>query len=115
MPVLDAIMSNRILETLDSTGYKQHSFSITYDNGSRATIAFLSSPECQFVINANNNAFATTETPGVRSDAAETFDRIDFEACLKAIKEWAGRIADMQRDWILDEFGGVADRNPSLL
>jgi hypothetical protein len=115
MAILDSTAKNKIIDALDSTSYKQRGFDIKYGEGSIARIIFLSSPECQFVINSSNDAFTTIETPGVRSDAAESFDRADFESCLKAVREWVVRIADMQRDWILDEFGGVADRNPSLL
>ena len=116
MARLSEVARNRITEVLDSTYFKQHRFAVKYEdeNNPMVIITFSSSPEYQFVISAAyNNEFTTSECPGIHSDAAEIFQRSNFELCIHAIKEWVERIIDRQRDWILDEFGGVADSNPS--
>ena len=117
MAGLSTVTKNRIAEALASTYLTQHSFTVKYDdeNNPIVTIIYTGSPECQFVISSTDNgAFTTSECPGIHLDAAETFRRSDLDLCISAIGEWVERIADRQRDWILDEFGGVADRNPSL-
>jgi hypothetical protein len=114
---LSTAMKSRITEVLDSTYFKQQGFTVKYDdeNNPLTIITVSSSPEYRFVIHSiPENAFATSESPGIRSDAAETFQRNDFELCMNAIRDWAERVRDSQRDWILDEFGGAADRDPSL-
>jgi hypothetical protein len=115
MARLNADEKNRIAAVLDSTFFRNHGFTVEYDgeNNTMAIIAFSSSPECQFIINStDNDAFTTQECPGVHSDAAETVQRNNFDLCLHAIKDWVERSIDRQEDWILDEFGGAADRNP---
>jgi hypothetical protein len=117
MDGLSPAMKDRITEVLDSTRYTQQGFTVTYDDGNNplATITVSSSPECRFVLSSTSEgAFTTSESPGIHSDMAETFPRGDFELCMKAIRDWVRRIIDRQNDWILDEFGGVADRDPSL-
>ncbi len=112
---LNAAMKNRITEILDSTYFTQHGFTVNDgENNTWVTITLSGSPEYQFVINpTGNGVFTTSECPGIHLDAAETFQRNDFELCINAIKEWVERIIDRQKDWILDEFGGVADSDPS--
>ena len=117
MTGLSTDMKNRIAEVLDSTHFTQHGFTMKYDDESdaMAIIALSGSPEYRFVINSTSEgAFSTSESPGIGSDAAETFQRNNFELCMNAMRCWVGRIIDEQKDWMLDEFGGVADRNPSL-
>jgi hypothetical protein len=117
MAGLSADGRNRIPGILDATSYRQRGFAVKFDNENNpvAIITFASSPEYQFIISLEGNgAFTTTECPGIHRYEAETFQRSDFEACANAIKEWVERISDRERDWILDEFGGVADRNPNL-
>jgi hypothetical protein len=117
MAGLSADGKNRIPGILDATSYKQCGFIVKFEDESNpvAIITFSSSPEYSFAISsADDGAFATTECPGIHRYEAETFPRSDFEACAYAIKEWVERISDRERDWILDEFGGVADRNPNL-
>ncbi len=113
---LSAAMKNRITEILESTCFTQYGFTVNYDgeNNTMVTITLSGSPEYQFVIHpTGNGVFTSSECPGIHLDAAETFQRKDFELCINAIKEWVERIIDRQRDWILDEFGGVADSDPS--
>ncbi len=118
MARLSTDMKNRIAEVLDSTHFTRHGFTMKCDDERDALAAIITlsgSPEYRFVLNSTSEgAFTTSESPGIRSDAAETFQRVDFELCMNAIRCWVGRIIDAQRDWMLDEFGGVADRNPSL-
>jgi hypothetical protein len=112
-----AVSKIRIAEVLDSTQFTQRGFTLDYDDSDNpvVTITFSSSPEFQFVMSSTQDGmFTTSERPGIRLAAAETFQRSHFELCLSAIKEWAERIADRQKDWIMDEFGGVADMNPAL-
>jgi len=112
---LSADKKNRISQVLDTTYYKQSGFAVEYDdkNNPVATITFSSRPECRFVISATDGGgFATSECPGIHSDQTETFPRNDLDLCIHAIKEWVERIFERERDWILDEFGGVADRLP---
>ncbi len=116
MASLSAAMKNRITDVLDSAHLKQHDFTVKYDDDSNpmVTITFLGYPEYRFVINSTHeSAFTTSECPGIHSEAAETFQRSNFELCVDAIKEWVERVVNKQKDWILDEFGGVADRDPS--
>ncbi len=116
MAVLSAATKSKISEVFDAEHLRQHAFNVTYDdiNNPILTITFSAYPEYQFVINSTySGAFTTSECPGIHSDATETFQRGDLELCINAIKEWAERVIDRQKDWILDEFGGVADRNPS--
>jgi hypothetical protein len=108
---------NRIISVLDATDYKLRGFALKYDDTKNPVviITFSSRPECRFVISTTDpGVFATSESPGIHSDEAETFQRSNFELCMNAIKEWVERIIERDRDWMLDEFGGVADRNPSL-
>jgi hypothetical protein len=116
MASLSEVTKSRIVEILDSTCFTQQGFTVKYDNenNSLVTITFSGSPECQFVIHSTqNDAFTTSECPGVHLDATEIFQMNNIELCVHAIKEWVQRIIDQQNDWILDEFGGVADSNPS--
>lgn len=116
MARLSAVTKSRITEVLDSTYFTQQGFTVKYDdeNNPMVTITFSGSPEYQFVINSTyNGVFTTSECPGIHLDAAETFQRSNFELCINSIKEWVERIIDRQKDWIMDEFGGVADSNPS--
>jgi hypothetical protein len=117
MGSLSEITKNRIAEILDATFITQHGFTVQYDdkNNPIVTITYLARPEYRFIINSvpNSHAFTTSECPGTHLDAAETFQRSDFELCINAVKDWTKRIIDRQRDWIMDEFGGVADSNPT--
>jgi hypothetical protein len=116
MATLNEVTKRRVTEGLDSTSYTQQDFTVKYgdENNPLAIITFSSFPECQFVINStHHDAFTTSECPGVKTDGAEIFQRDNFELCINAIEEWVQRIIDRQNDWILDEFGGVADSNPS--
>jgi hypothetical protein len=110
MAGLSRVTKNRITKVLDATCFTQQGFTVKYDDGNNlmVTITFSDCPEYQFVINATYNvdAFTTRECPGIHLDAAETFQRSDFELCLNAIKEWAERIFESQKDSIIDEFGG---------
>jgi hypothetical protein len=93
----------------------QHRFLVQYDDQKdpAAIIALASAPEYQFVIRSNNSeAFTTTECPGIHSESAETLQRDSFELCMIALTKWAKRAIEKQKDWIMDEFGGVADMNP---
>jgi hypothetical protein len=111
MPALSAVMKDRIMVVLDSTRYARQGFIVNYDDVKNpvATTIFSNSPEYRFVIcTSESDGFITSETPG------GTFQRGNFESCMKALSDWANRIVDDQSDWILDEFGGAADRNPSL-
>ena len=120
MGSLSAVTKNEITKILDSTHFTQHGFTVKYDDEDNLplNITFSSRPEYRFVINSNHdaNGFTTTECPGTRSESAETFQRTDIGLCLQAVREWTERVAEREkeRDWILDEFGGVADMNPSL-
>ncbi len=117
MTRLSTVEKIRITEVLNSTRYSQHGFSVRYDDEKNpaATITFPGYPDYQFAISATDDgSFTINERPGPHSDESETFQKNSFDLCVTAIKEWAERIIDQQRDWILDEFGGVADRNPSL-
>jgi hypothetical protein len=110
-----AVSKIRIAEVLDSTRFTQQGFAVEYDDRGNPTITYTSSPEFQFVISsAPDGTFTTSERPGIRLATTETFQRTDFELCIGAIKAWVERIIDRQRDWIMDEFGGVADMNPAL-
>jgi hypothetical protein len=112
-----AVSRIRITEVLDSTPFTQQGFTLEYDDRDSpvVTITFSSSPEFQFVIRSTDDGmFTTSERPGLRLAATETFPRSHFEQCLTAIKEWVERIVERQKDWIMDEFGGVADMNPAL-
>jgi hypothetical protein len=117
MTGLSAVSKIRITEVLDSTQFRQQGFTVTYDDRDNpmVTITFARSPEYQFVISSTHDGmFTTSERPGIRLPATETFPRSHFELCISAIKEWVERIIDRQNDWIMDEFGGVADMNPAL-
>jgi hypothetical protein len=117
MGSLSAVTKKKITEILDATYFTQHGFTVKYDdeNNPMVTITFSDRPEYQFVIDStdNGNVFTTSECPGTHLDAAETFQRTNFELCIDAIKEWTERIIDRQKDWMMDEFGGVADRSPN--
>jgi hypothetical protein len=113
---LSELAKHRIREVLGATSYTQTGFTVMFDdeNNPLAIITFSPSPEYQFVIHSTHNSvFTTSESPGAHSDTAETFQRSNFELCIHALKEWTERIIARQGDWILDEFGGVADSNPS--
>ena len=113
---LSEIEKNRVREVLGATSFSQSGFAVKFDDEDNpsAIITFSSSPEYQFVIHATDiGVFTTAESPGTRSDTAETFQRGEFALCIQAIQEWTERIRARQEDWILDEFGGVADSNPS--
>ncbi len=110
------VMKNRIAEVLGSSCSAKQDFAVMYDDESspKVTISYQVSPEYRFVINSTGkDAFTTSERPGIRSDAAESFQRSNFELCIDALKEWVERIHDRQKDWMLDEFGGAADIDPS--
>ncbi len=116
MAGLSDIMKNKITQVLAATYFTEHGFTVKYDDKKpMADITLSSRPEYRFVINSSPgvNAFTTSESPGVHSDAAETFHRGNFDLCLGALKEWTDRIIDREKDWMMDEFGGVADRSPS--
>jgi hypothetical protein len=116
MAGLNAVAKNRITEVLDSTCFRQQGFTVKYDDERNpiVTITASSSSEYRFAINSiDNDAFVTIECPGIHVDAAETFQQHSFELCINAIKEWVDRIIDREKDWMLDEFGGAADRTPS--
>lgn len=116
MAGLSAGMKYRILEALDATRFKQHGFGVKCgeENDVAVMIIFSARPEYRFVIGLTDNGFTTSECPGVKSDRMEVFQRGDYELCMQAIQAWAARIVDKEADDILDEFGGVADRNPNL-
>jgi hypothetical protein len=112
-----AVSKTRIAEVLDSTQFTQQGFTLRYDDRDNptVTITFSRSPEFQFVIGSTQDGmFTTSERPGIHLAAAETFQRSHFELCISAMKQWVQRIIDGQNDWIMDEFGGVADMNPAL-
>jgi hypothetical protein len=112
-----AVSMARIAEVLDSTQFTRKGFTLEYDerDNPMVTITFSRSPEFQFVIHPTHDGmFTTSERPGIRLAASETFPRSHFELCLGAIEAWVKRIVDSQNDWIMDEFGGVADMNPAL-
>ena len=117
MTRLSADTKNMITEILNAACSTQNGFTVKYDdeNNPMVAITFSSRPEYQFAICSTDdfNAFTTSECPGIHSDEAEAFQRSNFELCVNAIKEWVGRIIDNERDWILDEFGGVADSDPA--
>lgn len=103
------VAKNKITKILDATYYTQHGFTVKYDdeNHPMVTITFSACPEYQFVINSTHvNVFTTSECPGIHLDAAETFQRSNFELCMNAIKEWTERIMERRNASILDEFGG---------
>jgi hypothetical protein len=115
MSWLNADAKSRITEILDSTSFTQKGFTVKFDDEDdpRVTITFSDTPEYRFIMNSTqNDEFITSESPGIHSDASETFQRSHFELCMNAIKAWVGRIIDRRGDWILDEFGGVGDINP---
>jgi hypothetical protein len=118
MTRLGEVTKNQITKVLDATYFTQQGFTVKYhdEDNPLVTITFSASPDYRFVIHStcNVDAFTTNECPGMRSDTAETFQRSNLELCVNAIKEWAKRIVDRETDWIMDEFGGVADRNPSV-
>lgn len=117
MAGLSAGAKDQIAAVLDSKDFAQNGFTIRYDDEKNpvATITVSSTPEYQFIINsANEGEFTTSECPGIHLDTAETFQRSNFGLCIDGIEEWAKRIVDKEKDWMMDEFGGVADRNPSL-
>lgn len=105
----------RISEVLDCTRFTHEGFHVEYEEeGSRlAAITFSSSPEYRFsIITTDDGVFTTSERPGIHRDSDESFQRIDVESCINAIKEWVDRIVEKESDWIMDEFGGVADSTP---
>jgi hypothetical protein len=117
MTRLDEVAKENISKVLDSTYFKQHGFTMKFDeaNNPLVAISYSSSPEYQFFVHSSDKGeFTTSERPGIHSDETETFQRSDFETCINAVKEWAKRIDDRETDWIMDEFGGVADRNPAI-
>jgi hypothetical protein len=99
---------NEITKILDATHYTHHGFIVEYDdeNNPLVTITFSACPDYQFVIASNLNVFTTRECPGIDVDAAETFQRSDFELCINAVKEWTYRIVERRKASILDEYGG---------
>jgi hypothetical protein len=107
---LSAVTRNEIAKVLDATFFTQQGFAVKYADGdnSLVSVAFPPCPEYRFVISSTGNAdvFTTIECPGIHTDAAETIQRNDLESCIHAIKDWAERITDMQKDSIIDEFGG---------
>ena len=117
MPKLSAVMKSTVAEVLNSTRFEQRGFAVKYNDAENplVSITFPGPPEGEFLINAKESAFSTVERPGVHSDTAETLQRSSFEICVAALKEWAERVIDKQQAWIMDEFGGVADSNPSYL
>ena len=116
MAGLSEVMKNRIADVLGSSSFAKQDFAVTYGDESNpiVTVTYLGSPEYRFVINSTGkDAFTTSECPGIRSDAAESFQRSSFELCINALKAWVERINNRQDDWMLDEFGGAADTDPS--
>lgn len=113
MPGLSAAMKSQIAETLESTSFRQRGFSVDY-NDRNDVLAAITRFAYRFAIASTDNGLLTSEYPGIASNKEETFQRSDFESCLRAIREWVERIVDQDESAILDEFGGVADRNPSL-
>jgi hypothetical protein len=111
MSVLSAVMKDEIAGVLEGTTFKQRGFSV--DHGSDASVT-ITRFKYRFTIGSTETGFMTTEFPGVASEKTETFDRSDFASCLRAIRDWVDRIVDREESFILDEFGGVADRDPSL-
>lgn len=109
LAMLDAVTKSMITKALDSIHFAHHGFTVKYDdeNNALATIRVSAYPEYRFVIHSNDNAFATSECPGIHSDAIEIFQRSDFELCIHALKKWAERVSDRWKDYVLDEFGGV--------
>ena len=109
-------MKNRITEILNATRHTRQGFTVVYDDESNpvATIAFSGGTEYRFVISSTENgAFTTSECPGIHLDEAEIFQRSNLDLCITAVKDWSKRIIERQQDSILDEFGGVADSDPS--
>jgi hypothetical protein len=110
MTRLSEAAKNEIAKVLDATYFTQHGFTVKYDdeNNPMVTITFSACPGYQFVINSTDDVivFTTSERPGIHLDAAETFQRSNFELCLNAIKEWTERIIERRKASILDEFGG---------
>jgi hypothetical protein len=117
MTGLGADSKSRIAEVLESTQFGQGGFTVKFGEGEDpvVTITFASAPEFQFVISSTHDgSFITSECPGIRLAATETFERGQFGPCVSALEAWVERIVDRRRDWIMDEFGGVADMNPAL-
>ena len=117
MAGLNTEKKDRIIEVLDASNCKRSGFTLKYDDERNpvAIITYSSRREYLFIIDSTDyDSFTTRESPGINSDEAETFQRSSFEVCTSAIREWVERIIEREKDWILDEFGGVADRNPSL-
>lgn len=115
MATLREAARSRITEILDGTRYTHESFLVTHDGEGDclAAITLSSSPEYRFTISATDDGvFTTSECPSIHQDSEETFRRDDLESCINAIKEWVERISDKENDWIMDEFGGVADSTP---
>lgn len=111
---LSAAMRSRIQEILE--GADSQGFRAKYDdNNPVALITYSAVPEYHFQLDSETDgSFRTRECPGIRSDEAEVFQRSSLELCVDAIGHWVERIIDRRDAWIMDEFGGVADRNPSL-
>ena len=114
MPGLGEATKNRIAALLDSTCFKQRGFTVQYDDETNpvAIIIFSATPEYRFVLHSTGKAFATSECPGLNSDEPETFQRSTVELCLNAIQKWVERVYDRWGDAVLDEYGGVGDRDP---
>jgi hypothetical protein len=116
MAGMSAVINNRITAALETTSFGQRGFDVKHDgqDDSVVTIVFSARSEYQFAIDSTAGGFITSERPGPKSDLTEAIQRGDIESCIQAIREWAERIADREAADILDEFGGVADRNPRL-
>ena len=106
-------MKNKITEALEATTFRQRGFGVDYDDKNDALVT-ITRFAYRFAIVSTDNGFTTNEYPGVASEKTEAFQRSDFESCIRAIREWVERIVDREEAAILDEFGGVADRDPSL-
>ncbi len=106
-------MKGRIFEALDATSFRQRGFHVDYDEKNDVLVT-ITRFTYRFTLNSTDAGFVTGEYPGIASEKAEIMQRSDFESCLRAIREWATRILDREESAILDEFGGVADRDPSL-
>jgi hypothetical protein len=113
MGSLSEVTKSRIIQILNA----REGFFAKYDDKTNpvVTITFSARPEYQFTINAtqNGDVITTSESPGTLSDTTEIFQKSDFEQCVTAIKGWMERIIERERDWMMDEFGGVADRSPN--
>jgi hypothetical protein len=106
-------MKSKLTEALDATSFRQRGFHVDYDEKNDVLVT-ITRFTYRFTLGSTDSGFVTGEYPGIASDKTEVFQRSDFEACLRAIREWAERIVDREEAAILDEFGGVADRDPSL-